>query len=226
MIKTKSQILLEGRYDSFTRQIVNDIMYYLKYSEDYVDESINVDLPEESEFYEHKIGLKINLELIISRVDGTILYGDKELPYYVKSYIAEDDFMVIEITIDNRTGREYYQEIYYKLMEDVRHEIEHYVQYLGITDERFKEKPKPMGSSNYETTYEHHSDPSEVEALVRGFYRRAKSEKKPIDVVMWSVLNDEISYNNLTKQEAKNLFDLWLKYSRRNLPDAIYSKNL
>jgi hypothetical protein len=226
MIKTKSQILLEGRYDSFTRQIVNDIMYYIKYSEDYVDESINVDLPEESEFYEHEIGLKINLELIISRVDGAILYGDKELPYHVKSYIAEDDFMVIEITIDNRTGRRYYQEIYYKLMEDVRHEIEHYIQYLGITDERFKEKPQSVGSSSYETTYEHHSDPSEVEALVRGFYRRAKSERKPIDTIMWSVLNYEISHNNLTKQEADNLFNLWLKYSRRNLPDAIYSKNL
>lgn len=226
MIKTKSQILLEGRYDSFTRQIVNDIMYYIKYSEDYVDESINVDLPEESEFYEHEIGLKINLELIINRVDGIIIYGNKKLPYHVNSYIAEDDFMVIEITIDNRTGRGYYQEIYYKLMEDVRHEIEHYIQYLGITDERFKEKPQPVGSSSYETTYEHHSDPSEVEALVRGFYRRAKSERKPIDTIMWSVLNYEISHNNLTKQEADNLFNLWLKYSRRNLPDAIYSKNL
>jgi len=226
MIKTKSQILLEGRYDSFTKGIVNDVMHFIKYSEDYVDESLSIDLPEEKEFYEHEIGLKISLELIINRVDGVILYGDKELPYHINSYIAEDNFMVIEITIDNRVGREYYQEMYYKLTEDVRHEVEHYIQYLGITDNRFKEKPKPMGSSGYETTYEHHSDPSEVEALVRGFYRRAKSERKPIDVVMWDVLNGEIDLNNLTNQEANNLFKLWLNYSRRNLPDAIYSENL
>ncbi len=78
-------------------------------------------------------------------------------------------------------------------------------------------------TAEYETTYQHHKDPSEVEALVHGFYRRAKLEKKPLDIIMWNDLNSDISKNLMTQEEAQDLFKTWINYARRRLPHAIYS---
>ena len=225
MMKTKSQILLEGKYDSFTKMIVNDIMYWVKETEGEIDEVHVFDLPEDGEYYHKYSDVVIDVDLRIQRVDSEISYGDKEIPYYVNSYVSDDDYLVIELTIDESYGKKYYQEIYYKLNEDIRHEIEHYVQEKGVTQKRFKTRQQPLipNTADYKTTYLHHKDPSEVEALVHGFYRRAKLEKKPLDVIMIKDLETDIERGNLTKKEAEDLFSIWLKYARRNLPHAKYS---
>ena len=225
MMKTKSKILLEGKYDSFTKMIVNDIMYWVKETEGEIDEVHVFDLPEDGEYYHKYSDVVIDVDLRIQRVDSEISYGDKEIPYYVNSYVSDDDYLVIELTIDESYGKKYYQEIYYKLNEDIRHEIEHYVQEKGVTQKRFKTRQQPLipNTADYKTTYLHHKDPSEVEALVHGFYRRAKLEKKPLDVIMTKDLETDIERGNLTKKEAEDLFSIWLKYARRNLPHAKYS---
>lgn len=226
-MKIKSKILLEGRYDSLTRQIVNDVMYYVKESEGELDEPFTIELPEDGKKYHHEYsGIKFILDLGIQRTDEYIEYNGREIPYYIKTYIAEDNYLVIQISINERYGREYYQEIYYKLNEDIRHEIEHYLQDMALKNKRFKDRQQPLisGTANYDTVYQHHKDPSEVEALVNGFYRKAKIERLPLDVIMHRDLDMDINDGNLTHEEAEDLFDLWIKYARRRLPDAIYSK--
>jgi hypothetical protein len=227
MIKNKSKILLEGRYDVLTKQIVNDVMYYIKETEGELNDVTQIDLPEEEGPYYHKYsGIKINVDLRIQRTEDSIEFNGKEIPYYVNSFIATDDYFVIEVTINENYGKKYYKEIYYKLNEDVRHEIEHYVQEKGLTDKRFKTRNQPLvpSTADYETTYLHHMDPSEVEALVHGFYRRAKKERLPLDTIMIRDLEKDIEIGNITQEEAKELFNTWLIYARRNLPQAIYSK--
>lgn len=225
MIKTKSQILLEGRYDSFTRTIVNDVMSFVKETEGDVGEVKEIELPKDSSEYTHEdSGITFPVDLRVYRVDTNISYGDKEISYHVKSYIAEDDYLVIEIIIDETQGKKYYQEIYYKLNEDIRHEIEHYIQQKGFDDIRFKDRSQPLkDTATYTTTYQHHKDPSEIEALVRGFYRRAKLEKLPLDVVMQKDLESDIESGDLSEKEAKDLFSVWLRYAKRHLPNAKYS---
>jgi hypothetical protein len=227
MIKNKSKILLEGRYDTLTRIIVSDVMQNIRETEGEVDDIIQIDLPEEENFYYHKYsGIKINVDLRIQRTEDPIELNGKEIPYYINSFIATDDYFVIEITINETYGKKYYRDIYYKLNEDVRHEIEHYVQEKALTDERFKTRKQPIipSTSDYETVYLHHIDPSEVEALVHGFYRRAKKERVPLDTVMIKDLESDIEKGQITQEEAKELFNTWLIYARRNLPKAIYSK--
>lgn len=222
MIKTKSQILLEGRYDSFTKTIVNDLMSEIKGTE-LTKDSFFFDLPYDKtgeEYYTHESGLKINLELVVNRTNEDIIYGEKNIPYYIKTYIADDDTLVIEMIIDNSYGQKYYEEIFYKLNEDVRHEIEHYLQNI-FTD---RQQPLIPNTAEYESTYSHHMDPSEIEALVQGFYRRSKIEKKPLDVVMMDDLNKDIELGNLTQKESEDLLNKWINYARRRLPHAIYSK--
>ena len=81
-------------------------------------------------------------------------------------------------------------------------------------------------SSNYETTFDHHKDKGEVAALVHGFYRRAKLEKKPIDIIMLVDLKKDIVDGKITPEEADKLLQLWINYSMKNLPKAQYTQKL
>ena len=130
MIKTKGQILSEGKYDTFTKKIVNDIMSFIKETEGIVD---NIQQTELSGYYHEYSGIEFDLEVFVNRVDEDITYNThndtkKEIPFYINTFIADDDFLIVEITINNNYGRKHYQEIYFKLNEDIRHELEHYVQ--------------------------------------------------------------------------------------------------
>lgn len=218
MIKTKSQILLEGRYDSLTRKIVNDMMVFIKDTEGDLDESISIELPDYVDKYESpNVAVKISSELIIYRTDEDIIYGNKNVPYHVHTYIAEDDTLVVQITIDESYGRKYYEEIFYKLNEDVRHEIEHFTQYI------YPDRQKPLqNTAEYETTYKHHMDPSEIEALAHGFYRRAKLEKRPFESIILDDLNKDIVLGNLSQKEADEILKAIIDYSKKRIPDAIY----
>ncbi len=221
---SKKQIISEGRYDSFTRTIVKDIMDSIKLTEsigkDYV---INFMLPSEKDgedFYLHESGIEFELDLSIQIADGVLTYGNREIPFYVNTYIADDDTLVMEIVIDKDYSKEFYQQIFYKISEDVRHEIEHYTQNI------FPHKNQPIqNTAEYETTFAHHMDPSEVEALVHGFYRRAKLEKKPLDEVMFEDIQKDIQDGNLTISEGDALLRMWVKYAVNNLPKAQYSNS-
>ena len=216
MIKSKKQILLEGRYDSFTRIISNDIFRSIKETEGDTEDMHNIDLPYDvngEERYGHESGLGIEVDLRIQRTDNTIIYGNRELPYHINTYVATDDVVVMEVVIDETYGREFYEEMFYKINEDVRHELEHHLQ--NIFDDR--EQPNIPNTADYETVFAHHMDPSEVEALVIGFHRRAKLEKKPLDIVMLDDIKKEIMDGNITADEGDTLLQTWITYAVKKI---------
>jgi len=219
----KKDMLLEmGRYDSLTRRISNDIFSEIKKSEGKLGIT-RLELPwdiDQIPTYNHKSGLVIEVALVINRTKDTILYGNRELPYYVFTYLAEDDSIVVEVSLDELYGKSFYEDIFYKINEDIRHEIEHLLQEMGNGD---REVLDLKNSSNYETTFDHHKDKGEVAALVHGFYRRAKLEKKPIDTIMLVDLNKDILDGRITVGEGDKLLQLWLIYSIKNLPKAQYT---
>lgn len=212
-------LLVEGRYDSLTRRIVNDIFYVIKHTKG--DKNlIEAELPQDlgnTESYKHESGVDITATIYVSRIDR-LFYGGKNVDYHVNSYIADDDELILEIAIDTDKEPEVYEQLIYKINEDVRHEIEHYTQDIMRDKPRSSEPTAQMDS-----TYEHHKAPSEIPAMVHGFYRRAKVEKRPLDEIMWEDLNKDIELGHLTQEEAEDLFRIWINYSRRRLPKAIYS---
>ena len=217
----KKQIILEGRYDSFTRVISNDIFKTIKETEGNTEHTNQIDLPydingEESYIFNfNEKNLSLDVELFIKRSEDTINLGNREIPYYIRTYISEDDVLVMEILIDESYGRSFYEEMFYKINEDVRHEVEHYLQNI------FKDRQQPLqDTADYNTTFAHHMDPSEVEALVHGFYRRAKLEKRPLDVVMSEDIQKDIQDGNLTIVEGNTLLSIWTK-----LPKAQFSNS-
>lgn len=228
-IKTKSQLLFEGRYDTLTKSVVKDAMEYIKDCEDC---EIGEDWFELGLYTHNYSGIEFEAELILELTDSGIMYGGEEVPFHINTYVSTEDIVVIHLIIKQDQMEKQYQNIFFKLNEDVRHEIEHLVQDLSkqeiidkVNNPRFKNRQQPLvdRTADYETTYLHHKDPAEIEALVHGYYRKAKLQKLPLDVVMTNDLNNEVKYGNLTKDESEDLMKMFLKYSRRNLPDAKYS---
>lgn len=218
------KLISEGRYDSFTREIVKDIMVFIKETEGDLDDYNSFELPYETtgeDYYSHESGIEFEVDLRIKRTEDTITHRNRELPYHIHTYIADDDALVMEIMIDETYGRKFYQEMSYKINEDIRHEIEHYLQ------SNFKDRQQSNipNTSDYETTFEHHMDPSEVEALVHGFYRRAKQEKKPLDVVMSDDIKQDIQGGNLTPDEGDTILKTLIQYAVKKLPKAQYSSS-
>jgi hypothetical protein len=222
MIKNKTQVLAEGRYDSLVRTITKDVMNSIidsegEFSPDY---SLPYDYGGQDK-YIHESGLSVEVELLIKRTTDTLSIGNNEVPYFVYSYVSIDGPIVIELTIDDTYGRDFYEEIFYKINEDIRHEIEHELQII------FNDREQSLipNSSDYETTFKHHMDPSEVAALVHGFYRRAKLEKKTLDSIMLDDIKKEISNGEITPSEGDKLLQTWISYSVKHLPYAQFTNS-
>ena len=143
--------------------------------------------------------------------------------YEEPSAAADDDDNIIMVTvyIDPKAEPQCYQKMFYKLQEDIRHEIEHFTQ---SGDYRINDRPiSKTNTANLKTVYGHHKHKVEIPALVHGFYRRAKLEKRPLDDIMTDDLDSEIERGNLSKKQAEKLLTMWIDYAKKNLPRAIYT---
>lgn len=210
-------IIIEGRYDFITGKIVRDIITVMKKSIGYPEgDFLKLTLPYALDGTEEYVikhnGVSFDVDVNIIRREGG---------YKVESYkIDEEDTIQINIALDPEYEQQYYENVYYKLQEDVRHEMEHVLQDYGIGD-----RPISPGETGDETTYEHHSYLHEIPAMVQGYYRRAKLQRRSLYDIMVEDLDDEIAKNNITKEEAGELLRIWTLYAKRRLPKAIYSND-
>ena len=214
--KIKKPLLTEGRYDAITRKVVRDIMKAVTEGD---SDSYNLpwDISTEQEYEQE--GLSFSLELDIVRTNDVEIFE-------VRTAVADEDeenIIMMTIILGPRFNSQKLEKLFYKLQEDIRHEIEHFTQ---IGPNRIKDRPTYKGSTaNLKTTYGHHKNVIEVPALVHGFYRRAKLEKRPLDEIMMDDLDSEIERGLLTKNQAQKLLTLWISYAKKNLPSAIYKEN-
>jgi len=210
LLKPKTNVneslIIEGRYDSITRKVVKDIMDMVRNSNSKKDISLPNDIrDEEYQYINDNLAFSVELSISFENVKG----------FDVNASISNDrdeDIMLVNIKINPTLIPNIYEELFYKLQETIRHEIQHLTQYgVGKT-------------VSIKTTFGHHKNKFEVPALVHGFYRRAKLEKRPLDDVMMDDLDLEIERGNLNKKQAKNLLKMWIDYAKQNLPSAIYSQ--
>ena len=216
----KKPLLNEGRYDAITRRVVRDIMKVLTTNPEGGDYDLPYDLDENEHEYQ-QLGLGFSLEVQIIRTD------EIEDDFYIDASTSDDDeyenVMLMTIFLNDNFSEKNYQKLFYKLQEVVRHEIEHFTQQGTY---RIEDRPIYKGNTvNLKTVYGHHKNVIEVPALVRGFYRRAKLERKDLDVIMREDLKDEVSKGSLTQKQADNLLKIWIDYAKKHLPKATYSKN-
>lgn len=216
--KKKKPLLTEGRYDAITRKVVRDIMKLVTTSS-FGDHDLPYDINnEEYEYQQENLGFSVELQIV---------KNEKVEDFFIDAATSDNDddetVMLVKVFLNSTFDKQNLEKLFYKLQEVVRHEIEHFTQHGPY---RIEDRPIYKGdTTNLKTVYGHHKNVIEVPALVHGFYRRAKLEKKPLDEIMIEDLDSEIEKGLLTKNQAENLLTMWLTYAKKNLPSAIYKNN-
>jgi len=195
----KECILLEGRYDQVVNDLSRDIVSL--FGKDYYTEM-------EDFFVEGA-----TVELIIDyAVDNAVKGFDFVLAY------SDNELIEIEISYNPSDFPAMMNEFIYELKEVLRHEIEHVTQYLYPS----KQHLVPPKNRRDLASWEYFTAPEEIPAHVRGFYKRSKTSKIPLDIIIDTFLDER---RGMFDDESKIAFvkDEWLKYAKKFLPAAIYS---
>ena len=239
--KDFANLIIEGRYDRITGVVVRDVMRYINNVVDEGDfeESHSIELPDESisqemDFYsEGDIDFTVEVNIYFNDLDT-----DFELISAVSKFTDEDDYdeddyddeshtISLDLYLNKTKDKSFFEKIYYKLTEDVRHEIEHFIQTeSNLRYGKKSKKPKPKSIEDFEEGdfFGHHTNKAEVEALTQGFYLRAKRERKPLDVVIQEYLDEILEQEKITPKQKTTILKKLLKYAKKNLPKAIYQQ--
>ena len=137
-----------------------------------------------------------------------------------KSYIPEDAVPEIEIIVHVSESLETqgYRILYYKLIDDVRHEIEHLLQ-QGIN-----QKPNHAARVNQSTRDKALSNhryfllPNEIPAMVAGMYASSSAKKTELDLEFEEYLMPFLEYGILNKQQFFKIMKSWLDFARQLHP--------
>jgi hypothetical protein len=129
-------------------------------------------------------------------------------------YDDEDEMILdihLELLIDPNDTPNSYSDIVATLKETLRHEMEHILQYINPNKEQREE---------YETGFEYLTSTHEVPAFVQGLYKKAKTIKKPLILVMKDSLDEKVYDGEITDEEINDVLEVWLDYAKRNLHSA------
>jgi hypothetical protein len=126
-------------------------------------------------------------------------------------------FLTVELPADEGSRFRLFTKLLPELKDTIRHEIEH------ITQHRFKDRQR-KGFFSQKREYPKHlsyfeylTEPYEVEAYVRGLYKKAKTLRQPLNLLMdewWQYLE---SRQHLNKDELEKTKDLWVGYAIKHL---------
>lgn len=215
------EILNEGKFDSIIGRVTSDIYNVIKSSK---KKKIHVE-------NEYDTPFNFILDLIIDR--DTDKYVKDKLDYQIFNAWSdeEDGKSLLSITIDIDPEKE--PQIYSRLLGEIkgtlRHELEHLTQF---GPNRIEGRPfnKPKEQKKFDKDVDEGKlknimlNKTEIPAYVYGLYQRAKTEKKPIDVVFNDRLNYFVRMGRLTKKQKAKILKKWMKFAKENLQRARYKK--
>lgn len=203
--------LFEGKYDEITGLLVDVIWFIIKKSKEQYDQAgiaLYATKPLDVEGV-----TDFKYQVIIKREEGYDSYSLDANTYANK--------IIFTIFIDPEIEPLIYADVNNDLQMTVRHEIEHILQEKKVPNKM----PFP---SRYMLT-KINKDPMkyfmadhEIEAMVAGFYRMAKTQKEKIDVVIQNYLNYFVGDGSITTRQAKMVKDKWLEFAKTRYPAAQY----
>ena len=198
--------ITEGRYDTISNKISGDIFKYWKE----------------------------NLEKEVNRFEKSYIFEDEELDIEATLKLtpgtdnlnidggadSENDFIVVNFSIDPELLPKFWEEISMNLKDVVRHEIEHLTQGEGfqLKPGKFMEDDelyRKMIDSELLSKAEYFKLEKEIDANLQGMYFRAKKEKRPFR----DVIDTYLDAQDITSKEKEEILNLWRTRNKvLNLP--------
>ena len=151
------------------------------------------------------------------------LFKDEDFDLSMFDMSAEDGSLTINLIIDPTREPEIYSDIVKDLHDTIRHELEHLTQSgknklpgkVGITTRELRDKIK-----NSDRLYLYYLLKDELPALVRGMYKQATFEKKPLDDIFNQRLDELETREVVNSDDRIKLMRVWSNYAKKHLPKA------
>lgn len=220
-------VLLEGKYDSFVRKLAQSVLSKIKDSQGSFTTRWDIFWPFPGEFEGRK--LTVNLEYTVNIAPEHDMYIEARAGQY-RGFSGLTPF--ITVIVDVNTDREVdgkpditfmLHHINMNVQSSIAHELEHVMQFTFQNPD--SNRPGPDDRPEYDVddpvqSFEYLTDPTEVAAHVRGYYLMAKRKKVPLGRIMKQAISQYEKMGNLTRIEAAQVFAVWHKYAKINLPAA------
>jgi hypothetical protein len=232
-------LLLEGRYESISRQLSRNLISIVKDSFEATNDAdgkflghkvyytANESVPDinsneapdvyTEEIENSQVPLEFYLTLKLQWVDGFgEMYCDGNA--YNDSGMDSDEPPLIEILLklDPATYPNVLSDIVSELSDTIRHEIEHLTQ-SGWNTKPGKHIPTDIKlrkqiESGKLSTYNYYILPKEIPAMIQGLYNKAKKTRTPFKEVVNDHLQTVIDKGWMTPEESEIIKDTWRTY--------------
>jgi hypothetical protein len=205
-------LITEGRYDKVTTDVSREIVETVKKGRKSLQTRIKLF---ERTFVDISVYMHYDDKKFIN-VYGAAYINPKSIRKYYKNkriVLHIDLPMSLKLRMKTLSG------LIPEIKNIVRHEIEHITQSKFTDRERknfFSQSRNYPGDIEY---WEYLTEPYEVEAHVRGLYKKAKTVKKPLN----DMLQDYFNYLgepevNMDSDEIDAVKKAWIAYAKKNLP--------
>lgn len=215
-----NESLNEAVSSSLVREIINDIMVFVKATKDLYqikgEEAHQFTFnPYKTKDYSEVFGGEITVSCLILREEHGSLQIDA-------SAGEENPNIELVIQIDPNFEPSVYKTLYMKLTDDIRHELEHIEQHEKRPEIFTAVKTRAAINRNPKRILEYFLLPEEIEAMVAGMYNRAKKEKRTLDSVFREYLGYYVSEKLITPSQEKQVITKWTEYANKRFPAAQY----
>lgn len=214
MIKLK-HVILEGKYDKLTGEIIKAIFNKMKSAlrEDPLQNQEEIYV---GAFSDVVSDVEVEIELIFTVSKNIVKKGSFSID---GSSTGEDGSPIIEIiiTIHPKDGEQIFSKIQPELRDIIRHEIEHLTHSkdsdaLKVSKAlRGDTSARAQIASNPEKYYKYFLLPKEVDANIHGLYSKAKTIKQPYQKVVDDYLNSLVDSGVILPKHREMIYAKWKK---------------
>ena len=237
MIKRFVQFINESKYDSLASTFVKDLFSVVKQT---AGTKLNKAVIKQ---FEYTNPLKFIISIKLVRVEEfnpseskdfsglpweVINFENKGFAIDANAYIpneseSEDPEIEIVVYISPDAEPQCYSDLNYKLIDNVRHELEHLLQKGVNKKSGHVVNTSKKTRSNAENTYKYFLLPDEVPAMVAGMYAAAKKKRITLDQAFAEYLAPFVETEIISELEFERVMNGWVDFAKKVYPAAKFS---
>jgi len=222
--------IYESKFDSFSNIIAEEILEIVKGSTT-SKRTITRDLN-----YDEPVSFFLTLSITRSKTFSpaksknfkslpweTINFERRGFVIDANSYIpGNDEEPEIEmfIVISPEAEPTCYQTLYFKILDIIRHEMEHLLQKGANRQAGHAVTTRQKTRTAAEESYEYFLLPDEIPSMVSGMHLAAAKKRIPIDAEFEDYLLPFIKSGFITQAEADKVISVWLDFARKHFPNT------
>jgi hypothetical protein len=211
-------LIKEGRYDKVTTDVSREIVEAIKKGRKSMQTRIRLF---ERTFVDFSIYIHYDDEKFINVYGATYVNPKQIRKYYKNKRVV----LHVDLPMSPKLRMESLSGLVPEIKNIVRHEIEHVLQAKFLDRERKNFFSQKRGYPKDIEYWEYLTEPYEVEAHVRGLFKKAKTVKQPLN----DMLDDFFNYLrepevDMDPDEIAAVEKAWKDYAIKNLPQTEFRR--